>query len=296
VGIFSEPTMLKQRTVKSEIKIKGKGLHTGKATNVTIRPAPKNKGIIFRRIDLKDMPSVKAIPLNIKETKRHLQRTSIKKGKAEVHTIEHLLAVFNGLGIDNAYVDVDNAEMPGLDGSGKKFADLLLTTGSVRQNADKKFINLKKRLCLEENGASIEIIPDKRLIIDYYLEPKKRNFKNQVFSIKAETPSDFVRFFRKEVAPSRTFCFLRDAIAARIFGLGKGANFKNTLIMWKKKPLWNNFRFSNELARHKMLDLLGDLYLLGGHLRGHIIARKSGHKLNTALVKKIASSLRRRKG
>ena len=280
--------MDKQRTIKSEVRISGVGLHTGKTVEVKLKPAKDNEGIKFRRIDLKDQPVVEANAANILQTNTRLQRTSIKKGSAEVHTIEHLLAALSGLGVDNILVDINGPELPGLDGSSGGFAEALAKAGIEEQNSPKTIIEITEKITCRGNGSLIEVFPDSKFSIDYFLEFKNPGIKKQSFSIKADSSKQFGDFFKKELASARTFSFVVHAIAARIMGLGKGASFKNTVIMWRNRPLFNRLRFSNEAARHKALDLLGDLYLLGGHIRGHVIAKKSGHTLNTALVKEIA--------
>lgn len=282
----------RQRTITKETTIKGKGLHTGKNVTVTFKPAPENTGIVFRRTDLPEKPLVKANPDNIIPTDKKIKRTSIKKNNAVVYMIEHILAALSGLSIDNLIVDVDSAEMPGLDGSVKIIAEALKKAGTLQQNAKKKFIEIKKPVKYQMGNKEIEVFPDTKFKIDYIPEFKRPNLINRTFSISVDDTEEFSKFFLNELAPSRTFCLAEEAIGSRFLGLGKGGNWKNTLIILKNKAFLNKMRFSDEPARHKILDLMGDLYLLGGHIKGRVVAKKCGHQLNTVFVKGVYSEYR----
>ena len=283
--------MLKQRTVKKDIHIEGIGLHTGKKINAWVKPKNENSGIIFKRVDLPGGPEIEAKPSNILTSGVNLQRTSIQAHGAEVHTIEHLMAALSAFGIDNAEVDIDGPELPGMDGSAEAISKLLKDAGFVEQDAPKRIIEIKKQIVLKLGDAVIEALPDTGFKASFFLEFKEPWLPDQSFSISSGSIEEFSIFFLKELAPSRTFCKRKDAIMLRLAGLGRGANFKNTLVMAKSGPIGNKLRFPDELARHKLCDLLGDLYLLGGCIKGNIKAVRSGHKLNLELVKEIERSL-----
>lgn len=280
--------MNNQKTIKKEVGINGIGLHTGRKVSVTLRPAPANTGIVFRRTDLNPAPSIKATPENILQSDKSLQRTSIAKDGVEVHTIEHLMAAFSGLAIDNVIADIEGMELPGLDGSVGGFARPIVDAGIALQNAPKKYIEIKEPVKYEKSKSSIEIYPDSRFLIEYHLEFEQPWLENQVFSLSVESNDDFAEAFINEIALSRTFCLEEEAAMLLKAGLGKGANLENTLVMGRNGPINNKLRFPDELARHKTLDLLGDLYILGGHIRGRVVARRSGHSLNAVLVKELS--------
>lgn len=271
-----------QQTIKKEVNIKGIGLHTGNKVSVTFKPAPANSGINFIRVDLPNKPMIKADVANLLDANKSPRRTSIGVADAEVHTIEHLMAVFAGLSIDNIYVEIDNLEVPGLDGSGATFLDILIQSGIVEQGAGRKYFLVKEPVWAEEEGASLVIVPALDYRVSYTLSYNHCLLGDQYFDAVLSCDN-----FKNNIAAARTFCLEEESEMLRAQGLGRGANYENTLVVGKKEVIKNRLRFDDEFVRHKVLDLIGDLYLLGLPLKGHVIALKSGHPLNIKLLKKI---------
>lgn len=279
--------MKRQKTIKSVATIRGIGLQTGKRVKLGLKPAPPDRGIVFVRTDLPGHPTVTVNPNNVKETSKLLQRSVLKDRKAEVHTVEHLLAALSGLLIDNIFIEIDNVELPGLDGSAKEFVRVLRETGFQELDAPRNFIEIERPIICKDEKGFIQVLPDEEFRIEYFLDYDHPLLKEQWFDIEINDSEDSIDFFENEVAPARTFCLEKDAMPLLRLGLGRGADFSNTLVIGKEGPLNNKFRFLNEPARHKLLDLLGDLYMLGRHIKGRVIARKSGHRLNNIFVKQI---------
>jgi UDP-3-O-[3-hydroxymyristoyl] N-acetylglucosamine deacetylase/3-hydroxyacyl-[acyl-carrier-protein] dehydratase len=273
---------MEQRTIKKPVELSGVGLHTGAHVNMKFKPAPPNTGINFIRIDIKDSPMVKADIVNILSQDKSPRRTSVGFNSIEVHTIEHLMAALWALGIDNIIIEIDGAEIPGLDGSAMGFIEILKKVGIEGQNIEKKVYQIRSPIWAEQDGAMIMVFPDNQFRISYTLNYEHPLLKAQYISFDAEEHA-----FEKEIATARTFCLEKEVHELRKKGLGKGANYENTIVVGKDGVIDNNLRFEDEFARHKILDLLGDLYLLGYALKGHIIAMRSGHPLNMQLVEKI---------
>ena len=273
-----------QRTIKSCVSIKDIGIQTGRIVKLKLAPAPPDSGIIFIRTDLKGAPSVKVDPANLKESNR---RTILKKGKAEVHTPEHLLAALSGKSIDNIFIELNNVELPGLDGSAKEFVRILKEAGFQTQDVPRNYIEIEKPFICAEDKCSIQVLPDENFKIEYFLDYDHPLLKEQWFDMMLDGSEKSMMHFEREVAPARTFCMEKEAMLLLKSGYGKGADFSNTLVIDEKGPINNSFRFPDEPARHKLLDLLGDLYLLGRPIKGRVIAKKSGHRLNNIFVKKL---------
>ena len=271
-----------QRTIKNDISLEGLGLHTGNKARVTFKPLPVNSGINFMRVDLPDRPLIKACLNNILPTDKSPRRTSIVSGNAEVHTIEHLMAVLVGLKIDNLLVELDNNEVPGLDGSGLNFVQAFEKAGIIEQPEKRHYFVIKEPLWAEEGSSSILAIPAVDYRVSYTLDYDHPMLKSQYVDVCVEDGS-----FKDKVSVARTFCLESEAEELKKQGLGKGANYDNTLVVSKKDVIKNKLRLDDEFARHKVLDLLGDMYLLGMPIKGHIIALRSGHSLNIKLLKKI---------
>ena len=273
----------KQRTIKKEVSVEGIGLHTGKKALLTLRPASENTGIVFKRIDLKDSPEIKACAENVMVDKDVPRCTTIGKKNALVHTVEHFMAVLCGLGIDNLFVDIDNEEIPGLDGSGIEFLKVIKNAGIVEQDAERQYYSIPKSFTVHRGGASISITPAEDFMISYVLDYDHPVLRSQVFNVKVSP-----EVFEQELASCRTFCLEAEAKKLQESGLGQGATYDNTLVVGDKGVVGNKVRFPDEFARHKVLDFIGDLYLLGMPIKGHVFAFKSGHNLNVELLKKIA--------
>jgi len=274
--------MESQRTIKKEVELEGVGLHSGAKVKVRLLPAGPNAGISFIRNDLAGGPVIKANISNVMELSRRPRRTSLSCDSVEVHTIEHLMATLCGLMIDNVKIEINGPEVPGLDGSALPFVELVRKAGIEEQSALRKFFQIREPIWLEENDAILAILPDSEFKISYTLSYNNPMLKAQYISFTV-TPE----VFEKEIAPSRTFCLESEAEELRKQGLGKGANLDNTLIVGQHGVIKNKLRYDDEFARHKVSDLIGDLYLLGTPIKGHVIAVKSGHPLNIKLIQRI---------
>jgi len=273
---------LKQCTIGAKTSLTGAGLHTGNDVTVTLKPAPENEGIVFVRTDLEDAPRVKASVENIHSDSGVPRCTSIGREEVVIHTVEHLMSALCGLGIDNLVVEINGNELPGMDGSGLEFFQALKKAGIQEQDAERDVIEVKEPICVSFNGASILVVPAEEFKISYALDYENPYLHAQFYSsvVNSET-------FESEIAPCRTFCLEDEAKALQSSGLGKGANYDNTLVVGKDGVIDNEVKFHDEFARHKVLDFIGDIYLLGQPLKGHVFAVKSGHALNFELVKKI---------
>lgn len=274
----------KQKTIAKDISFSGIGLHTANKANVTLRPASVDAGIIFIRKDLAGKPEIKACVENMLSNEKSPRRTSIEDKSAQVQTVEHLMAALSGLGIDNLYVELDSNELPGLDGSSLNYAEFLRQAGVKEQEKERETFSLKEPIKIEEAGASIMALPAGEFKVSYTLDYNPALAKTEFFELAVNPET-----FQSEIAPARTFCLESEAAELQRHGLGLGANYENTLVLDKNGSIIKNkARFSNEAVRHKILDLLGDLYFAGSSLKAHIIALKSGHALNMKLVNKIA--------
>jgi UDP-3-O-[3-hydroxymyristoyl] N-acetylglucosamine deacetylase / 3-hydroxyacyl-[acyl-carrier-protein] dehydratase len=274
--------MDKQKTIAKEVSLKGIGLHTSNKVNVTFKPAEADKGINFIRVDLASKPVIKVAVDNLLPIAHSLRRTSVGQDSAEIQTIEHLMAAIAGLEIDNLYIEMDNNEVPGLDGSSKNFVELLSRAGIREQEKEKQAFAVKEPIFAEEEGSSIIALPYPEFKISYTLS-YNHPLLHSGFMELVMSPE----FFEKELAPARTFCLEDEAQELQRQGLGQGANYENTLVVGKNGVIKNKLRFDDEFVRHKIVDLIGDLYLVGCPLKAHIIALRSGHSLNLKLVKRI---------
>ncbi|MFA5150214.1 MAG: UDP-3-O-acyl-N-acetylglucosamine deacetylase [Candidatus Omnitrophota bacterium] len=276
--------MSKQKTILKEISFSGVGLHTGNKSNVTLRPAKSGTGIIFVRKDLSGSPQIKACVENMVPAEKMPRRTSIENGAACVQTVEHLMAALSGLGVDNLYVEVDSNELPGLDGSSLNFVEFIAQAGIKELDKEREAFFIKEPIKIEEGGASIVIEPASEFKISYTLDYAK-SLPAKEFIELAVNPENF----QKEIAPARTFCLESESAELKRQGLGLGANYENTLVLDKAgQVIKNKVRFPDEAVRHKVLDLMGDLFFLGAPLKAQIKALKSGHSLNLKLVRKLA--------
>lgn len=276
--------MVKQRTIKEPVRIEGIGLQTGKSVDVNLKSSPANSGINFIRTDLPNKPllNIQSLAFGEKNLKERRTTLGLGIGPIEIHTTEHLLAALSGLFIDNIVIEIDNIELPGLDGSAKGFIDALKSAKIIEQDAPKKVLKIKEPVWCGDKDALLLAVPDEDFKISYTLSYNNPSLGTQFFSVILNAEN-----FESQIAPARTFCLEEEALELLKRGLGKGANYENTLVIGKNGPINNRFRFPNEPVRHKILDLIGDLYLLGMPIKGHIIAVKSGHKLNMELVKKL---------
>ncbi len=274
--------MDKQRTVASEISLSGIGLHTAGKVNLKFKPSGAGTGITFVRTDLPDKPCVKVGVGSLIPQGRSPRRTSLGNGAAEVQTIEHLMAALAGLGVDNLIIEINNSEIPGLDGSSLNFTEALIKAGIKELDAPRQYYFVREPVFVEEDGASIMAVPADEFKISYMLSYNHPLLKAQFMELAIAQES-----FQSEIAPARTFCLENEAEELLSQGVGCGANYENTLVVGKTGVLKNRLRFEDEFVRHKILDLLGDLYVLGTPIKGHIIALKSGHSLNLKLLKRL---------
>ncbi len=274
-----------QQTLKESFSLKGVGLHSGTEVQVTVKPAPADHGIVFQRVDLDGAPAVKAEPQNLDRLER---RSALRDGKVTVSTVEHLLAAFYGLRIDNALVEVVGDEIPGLDGSARPFVEAIREAGIVELKAQRKTLRLESPLVVQDGDVSIVALPaGGGLSIDYHLaEPEGGGFQSVSFVLSPES-------FEAEIAPARTFVAKAEVEALLEAGLGKGASRENTLVLGPAGPENGETRLPDEAARHKILDLLGDLALSGLDLEAKVIATRSGHRTNHEFVRALLERCRR---
>lgn len=274
--------MTKQRTIERELSLKGIGLHTANRVNLTFKPAAEDSGINFVRIDLPGSPVIKASVDYLLSPSRSPRRTSVGQDKAEIHTIEHLMAALSGLAVDNIYIEIDNDEVPGLDGSSLNFFEILSEAGVKEQEKERRFYAVKEPIFVEEDGSSIIALPSSEFRISYTLNYNHHLLATEFLELNLDS-----EVFKKEIASARTFCLEDEAAELQRQGLGRGANYDNTLVIGKTGVIKNKLRYEDEFIRHKILDLIGDLYLIGCPLKGHIIALRSGHSLNLKIARKI---------
>ncbi|HAN79787.1 MAG TPA: UDP-3-O-[3-hydroxymyristoyl] N-acetylglucosamine deacetylase [Bacteroidales bacterium] len=304
----------KQRTLKSPVSFSGKGLHTGAIVNMTIKPAAENTGYRFKRVDLEGQPEVRAIVENVIDTSRS---TIIEENGARVGTIEHTLSALYGLGYDNALIEIDAAETPIMDGSAREYTEALLKNGYIEQNADKDFYVIKKTITYadEENGISLMTFPDNSLTFNVMIDYNSEVLGNQYAALNN------LKDFPTEIAPCRTFVFFRDLEILHKNNLIKGGDLDNAIVIVerpvaqseidricslfnkptikadKEQGILNNvsLKFHNEPARHKLLDLMGDLALVGQPIKGRILATRPGHYSNVEFAKRIRQEIKKGK-
>ncbi len=272
-----------QRTIVKEVLFRGAGLHTGQTVSVRVQPAPADAGIVFVRTDLPHRPVVPAKAAQVVSVEKSVRRTTLSRDGVEIQTVEHFMAALWGAGIDNAYVDISGSELPGLDGSALPYLQQFIAAGVVEQDKPRRYFSLREPVFVQEGESSIVVFPDKSLKISYMLSYAHPALKAQFVCFSPELGHRF----EEVIAPARTFCLKEEAEALRAAGFGQGANFDNTLVLSAEGVMNNTLRFEDECARHKVLDLVGDLYLLGAHLKAHVIAIKSGHPLNVKLLLKL---------
>jgi len=269
---------VKQKTIASVVSYQGRGLHKGQPVKLIFRPAPVDTGIVFIRTDLPGRP---AIPAGVEWVVDTTRGTTLQSDQGEIYTVEHLLAAVAGLGINNLYLEIDSLEPPAADGSAKPFVTILTKAGLQEQEKDCSALVLEKPLWIREKDKFIVALPADYLQISFTLVYEHPAIKTQ-FAHYVVEPG----IFRQDIAPARTFGFLAEVEQLKARGLALGASLENVVVLGTEEPL-NPLRFADEFVRHKILDLVGDLSLLGQPLQAHIIAVKSGHSLNTRLAKLI---------
>ncbi|PWV61835.1 UDP-3-O-acyl-N-acetylglucosamine deacetylase [Plasticicumulans acidivorans] len=274
--------MIRQCTLKNVIRATGVGLHTGEKVYLTLRPAPPDAGIVFRRIDLPTPVEIYATPLNVGDTQLS---TTLHAGDVRVSTVEHLLAAFAGLGIDNAIVDVSAPEVPIMDGSASPFVFLIQSAGIEEQAAPKRFIRIKRAIEVRDGDKVARFEPFNGFKVAFTID-----FDHPVFRNRPQTAKiDFsATSFVKEVSRARTFGFMHEIEYLREHNLALGGSLDNALVVDEYRILnEDGLRYEDEFVKHKILDAIGDLYLLGHSLIGSFIGYKSGHGLNNALLRAL---------
>lgn len=296
---------MKQRTLKRTYLFEGKGLHSGGYSHMEVGPAPVDSGIVFLRTDIGEDALVEALAENVTSTSRS---TLISKGKASVGTIEHILSALTGLGVDNALIKIDGSEVPILDGSARLYVETIAPDGLLEQDAERRWIEIPEEMEFrdEKRGTWIKLIPADEPSFDVTID-----FDSKVLGIQT-THWDPSVDYASEIAPCRTFCFLHEIQFMLRLGLVKGGDIGNAIVV-VEKPVGENvlemlrkrfdepsvnvsdngylsnvtLRFPDECGRHKLLDIMGDLRLVGGFMKARVVAYKPGHKFNTNTAKKI---------
>lgn len=282
VGIGS---MIKQRTLKNVIRATGVGLHTGEKVYLTLRPAAANSGIKFRRVDLPEPVVIDATPQNVGDT---TLSTTLVKGDVRVSTVEHLLSALAGLGIDNAYVDVSAPEVPIMDGSAGPFVFLIQSAGVEEQNAPKRFIRIKKPIRVADDDKMAAFEPYNGFKVSFSIDFDHPAFRKDAQSATVDFSSTT---FLKEVSRARTFGFMRDLEMLRKNKLALGGSMDNAIVVDNYRVLnEDGLRYADEFVKHKILDAIGDLYLLGHSLIGAFTGHKSGHALNNKLLRTLMAT------
>jgi UDP-3-O-[3-hydroxymyristoyl] N-acetylglucosamine deacetylase/3-hydroxyacyl-[acyl-carrier-protein] dehydratase len=304
---------IKQRTIKSPVSVSGTGLHTGQRVTMTFNPAPENHGYKFRRIDLPGSPIIDADVDNVTDTSRG---TSISQNGATVNTVEHVLAALVGLEVDNVLIDMDGPETPIMDGSSIQFVDVMTETGLVEQEADREYYHIPYNIHYSEPDRKVEMVA---MPLDDYRFTCMVDYNSQVLGSQHASIST-ISEFKKEIASCRTFCFLHELEMLLKHDLIKGGDLNNAIVVVDKEVdedelahlaklfnrkdinvapqgILNNIelRHQNEPARHKLLDMIGDLALVGVPLKGHIMAARPGHSANVAFAKKIKALIKKEK-
>lgn len=274
--------MIKQRTLKNTIRATGVGLHTGDKVYLTLRPAEANTGIRFRRVDLDIPVTIEATPENVGET---MLSTTLVAGDVKISTIEHLLSAFAGLGIDNAIIDVSAAEVPIMDGSAGPFVFLLQSAGVEEQDSPKQYIRIKRSIRVEDGDKWAAFEPFEGFKVTFTIDFEHPAFEDHV---KTATMDFSSTTFVKEVSRARTFGFMKDIEMLRQNNLALGGSLDNAIVVDDDKVInEDGLRYADEFVKHKILDAIGDLYLLGHSLIGEFTGYKSGHGLNNKLLRAL---------
>jgi len=273
----------RQRTLREAVGCTGIGLHTGRKVKLNLRPAPADTGIRFVRTDLKGYPMLRACFNNVYDT---TLATTIGSNGCRISTIEHLMAAFFGLGIDNVLVELDGPEVPIMDGSTAPFVFLIKSGGIREQKKPKEFIIIKKPFRIDDGDRSVSILPCKELRISYTIDFQHPLMRNQGYELRF-SGKDFMR----DISRARTFGFLKDVQTLQENGFAKGGSLDNAVVIDDFKILNDDgLRYENEFVRHKILDFMGDLAIIGCPVIGHFVVKKSGHFLNQYMLQKLMAS------
>ena len=275
--------MIKQRTIKQHISATGVGLHKGEKVQITLRPAPANTGIIFRRVDLEPVVDIQARPEAVGETT--LCTCLVNEQGVQISTVEHLLAAVAGLGIDNLIVEVDSPEIPIMDGSALPFVYLIQSVGVEESNVAKKFLRITKTVRVEEGDKWAELRPHEGFKVNFAIDFDHPVISNTTQSMVLDLSSTS---FIKEISRARTFGFMKDIEFLRSHNLALGGSLENAIVLDEYKMLNSDeLRYDDEFVKHKILDAIGDLYMGGCSILGELNAYKSGHGLNNILLREV---------
>ncbi len=272
---------LTQKTIRREVTCTGIGLHCGKRVHLRLLPAPVDSGFRFRRVDL----GGKEIPVALDNLHATAYATQLTYADVSVNTVEHILSAAAGVGIDNLVIELDGEEVPIMDGSSAPFVYLLHEAGLRRQQAPRRFVKIVEPLHVQEHDKSISVYPADRLKISYTID-----FDHPLIGTQRETFCVSPRAYTEQIAPARTFGFLRDVEVMRSHGLALGGSMENAIVVGENSILNPQLRFPDEFVRHKILDVIGDLALLGNPMLGHVVAYRAGHALHAQLVDRVLST------
>jgi len=273
---------MREHTIASPVEFSGIGLHTGEAATMRILPAPAGKGIVFRRVDLDNFE----LRADVGSVERVAYATTLMKRGVWISTVEHLLSALYGFGIDNAFVELDNFEVPILDGSGLQYIEAIQRVGIVALDVERSVLHITKSFALEENGKTIAIHPSPSFSIEYEIGFPHPLIGHQKLEVEI-TPANYANM----IAPARTFGFHEEVEKLQASGLVRGGSLENAIVLTEKGMLnETSLRFPDEFVRHKILDLLGDFALIGQSVQGRIVANRAGHALHTRFVAELLSS------
>jgi UDP-3-O-[3-hydroxymyristoyl] N-acetylglucosamine deacetylase len=274
--------MLKQRTLKKSISATGVGLHNGEKVTLTLRPAAADTGIVFKRVDLPQPNEIQATPSAVHDTR---MCSALEANGVRVATVEHIMSALAGLGVDNVYIDVNASEIPIMDGSSGPFVFLLQEAGIVEQAAAKKFIRVKKMVEVIEADKWVRFEPYHGFKIDFTINFNHPVFENSGNNVKLDFAADS---YIKEISRARTFGFMHEVEYLRSNGLARGGSLDNAIVLDEYRILnTDGLRYEDEFVKHKVLDAIGDLYMLGHPILGAFYAYKSGHALNNQLLRAL---------
>lgn len=277
--------MLKQRTLKEPVSTVGIGLHSGRRINLVLKPAAADTGIVFRRVDLEGAPDIPAKAENVNDTRL---ATTVNVGPARVSTIEHLMSAFNGLGIDNCLVEVNAPEIPVMDGSAASFVFLIHAAGIIEQPAPKRFVRVLKTIEVKGDGKWARLEPHFGFSLDFSINFHHPAIDSTIQRAKVDFSKDS---YVKDVSRARTFGFVNDVEFLRSIGLAQGGTLENAVVMDDYRVLNSDgLRSQDEFVKHKILDAMGDLYVLGHPMLAAYTASKSGHDLNNKLLRALLAT------
>ena len=278
-----------QTTLNSTVSYSGVGLHKGNDTTITFKPAPADSGITFVRTDVESRPSINVTGMNVRKVEEQSRRTTLGENYFEVHTVEHVLSALYGLEVDNAIIELDSDEPPEPeDGSVRPYVEVLEGAGIREPDKPRKILKIVEPVSVEAFGAQITVVPYDGFRVSFTID-----YDHEVLGAQYASFDIDPEVFKREIAPARTFCFYRDVKSLQDKGLIKGGTLDNAIVIGDEgimnpEPL----RFKDEFVRHKILDLLGDLSLLGRRIQGHVISAKSGHASNVQFINEIARRYR----